>query len=124
LTPEESLSVEVRRHLSGVGALSEAKMFGGIGFMVNGNLVAAVSQRGLLLRVGKERCDVALSWPGARPMEMRGRTMEGYVYVDPSVPTNDSLKAWLDEAVAFVKTLRVRVAGAKPKNSGGPADYP
>ena len=55
---------------------------------------------------------------GARPMEMRGRTMEGYVYIDPAVPTNDVLKAWLDEAVAFVKTLPVKAAGAKPKRPG------
>jgi hypothetical protein len=41
--------------------------------------------------------------------------MEGYVYIDPPVPTNDALKAWLDEAVAFVKTLPVKTAGARPK---------
>jgi hypothetical protein len=46
--------------------------------------------------------------------------MEGYVYIDPPVPTNDALKAWLDEAVAFVKTLPVRGAGAKPKTPRGP----
>jgi hypothetical protein len=47
--------------------------------------------------------------------------MEGYVYIDPPVPTNDVLKAGLDEAVAFVKTLPVKTAGgAKPKKSRGP----
>ena len=95
--------------------MSEVKMFGGTGFLLNGNLAAAVSKRGLLLRVGKDRYRDALAWPGARPMETRGRTMEGYVYIDPPVPTNDALKAWLDEAVAFVKTLPVKAAGAKPK---------
>ena len=80
MTAEESLSVAVRGHLTGAGAMSEVKMFGGTGFMLNGNLVAAVSKRGLLLRVGKDRHRDALAWPGARPMEMRGRTMEGYVY--------------------------------------------
>jgi TfoX/Sxy family transcriptional regulator of competence genes len=115
MTAEESLSVAVRGHLSGAGAMSEVKMFGGTGFLLNGNLAAAVSKRGLLLRVGKDRYRDALAWPGARPMEMRGRTMEGYVYIDPPMPTNDALKAWLDEAVAFVKTLPVKAAGAKPK---------
>jgi hypothetical protein len=94
MTAEESLSVAVRGHLSGAGAMSEVKMFGGTGFLLNGNLAAAVSKRGLLLRVG---------------------TMEGYVYIDPPVPTNDALKAWLDEAVAFVKTLAVKAPGARPK---------
>jgi len=120
MTAEESLSVAVRGHLSGVGAMSEVKMFGGTGFMLNGNMVAAVSKRGLLLRVGKDRYRDALAWPGARPMEMRGRTMEGYVYIDPPVPTNDALKSWLDETVAFVKTLPVKAAGAKPKKPRGP----
>ena len=120
MTTEESLSVAVRSHLSGAGAMSEVKMFGGTGFMLNGNLVAAVSHRGLLLRVGKDRYRDALAWPGARPMEMRARTMEGYVYIDPPVPTTGALKAWLDEAVAFVKTLPAKAAGAKPKKPRGP----
>jgi hypothetical protein len=46
--------------------------------------------------------------------------MEGYVYIDPPVPTKDALKAWLGEAVAFVKSLPVRGAGAKPKRPRGP----
>ena len=92
MTAEESLSVPVRGHLSGAGAMSEVRMFGGTGFMLNGNMVAAVSKRGLLLRVGKDRYRDALAWPGVRPMEMRGRTMEGYVYIDPPVPTSNALK--------------------------------
>lgn len=120
MSTEESLSVAVRGHLSGAGAISEVKMFGGTGFMLNGNLVAAVSKRGLLLRLGKDRYRDAFAWPGARPMEMRGRTMEGYVYIDPPVPTMSALKAWLDEAVAFVMTLPVKAARAKPKKPRRP----
>ena len=118
---EESLSVAVRGHLSRAGVMGEVKMFGGTGFMLNRKLVAAVSKRGLLLRVGKDSYHDALAWPGARPMELRGRLMEGYVYIDPPVLTNDALKAWLDEALAFVKTLPVKAAGgAKPKKPRGP----
>jgi TfoX/Sxy family transcriptional regulator of competence genes len=118
ITPDESLSIAVRGHLSGGGVMSEVKMFGGTGFMLNGNLVAAVSKRGLLLRVGKDRYREALAWPGARSMEVRGRTMAGYVHIDPPVPMNDALKKWLGEAVAFVKILPVKGAGAKPKRPG------
>ena len=120
MTDDESLSVAVRGHLSRAGAMSEVKMFGGTGFMLNRNLVAAVSKRGLLLRVGKDRYRNALAWPGARPMEIKERTMEGYVYIDPPVPTNDALKTSLDEAVAFVKTLRIK-ARAKPNRPRCPA---
>lgn len=102
---QEKLAADIRAHLSSAGAVREVKMFGGIGFMLNGNLAAAVSKRGLLLRVGKERHDEALTKPGARPMEMRGRTMEGYVRVDPEALKGKALKTWLDEAACFVKTL-------------------
>ncbi len=120
MTTEESLNVAVRSHLSGAGAMSEVKMFGGTGFMLNGKLVAGVSKRGLLLRVGKDRYQDALGWPGARLMEMRGRTMEGYVYIDPPVPMNGALNGWLDEAVAFVKSLPAKAAAAKPRKPRGP----
>ena len=124
MTPEDSLSVAVRCHLSRAGVMSEVKMFGGTGFMLNRHLVAAVSKRGLLLRVGKDRYRDALAWPGARSMAMRGRAMEGYVYIDLPVPTNDALKGWLDEAVAFVKTLPVKATGAKPRGPDDRRDRP
>ncbi len=110
MTSEEKLAADVRAHLSAIGTISEVKMFGGISFMLNGNMVAAVSKRGLLLRVGKDRQRKALALPGARPMEMRGRTMEGYLYVDPLTVENGALKAWLDEASTFVRTLPPKVA--------------
>jgi uncharacterized protein YndB with AHSA1/START domain/TfoX/Sxy family transcriptional regulator of competence genes len=102
---QEKLAIDIRAHLSSAGSLREVKMFGGIGFMLNGNLVAAVSKRGLLLRVGKERYVAALTKPGARPVEMRGRTMAGYVFVDPQALKGKTLKTWLDGASHFVKTL-------------------
>ena len=107
----EDVIREVRAHFS--GAVSEIKMFGGIGFMLNGNMVAAVSKRGLLLRVGKARHEQALARADTRPMEMRGRTMEGYVYVDPPALTEDVLAAWLEEARAFVQTLPPKAEKAK-----------
>jgi len=80
-----------RAALSGAGAIREVKMFGGIGFMLNGNLLAGASSRGLLLRAGKDRMREALALPGARPMEMKGRTMQGYIYVDhPALQLSDT----------------------------------
>jgi TfoX/Sxy family transcriptional regulator of competence genes len=105
MTSEEKLATDIRAHLSTAGMVREVKMFGGIGFMLNGNLVAAVSKRGLLLRVGKERHGKALTKPGVRPMEMRGRVMEGYVFVDPKTLKGQALNSWLNEAAHFVKTL-------------------
>jgi TfoX/Sxy family transcriptional regulator of competence genes len=62
LEQEQELATHVRAALAGAGTLREVKMFGGIGFMLNGNLIAGASRRGLLVRVGKER-----KARGARP---------------------------------------------------------
>jgi TfoX/Sxy family transcriptional regulator of competence genes len=119
MTTGDDIAANVRAALTGIKTVSEVRMFGGIGFMLNGNLIAAASRRGLLVRVGKERQHEALSRPGARPMEMRGRVMEGYVYVDPSTLTENALQAWLRMALAFVQTLPRKASGAKPVRTKG-----
>jgi hypothetical protein len=98
------LAGAVRSALTGVKAVSEVKMFGGIGFMLNGNLLVGASKRGLLVRLGKDRQSEALAVPGTRQMEMRGRLMEGYVYVDPPIAPG-AVRRWVDLARAFVRTL-------------------
>jgi TfoX/Sxy family transcriptional regulator of competence genes len=102
---DEDLAERMRVALAGTGAVREVRMFGGLCFMLNGNMVAGTSKRGLLVRVGKEQQSDALSRPGAKRMEMTGRPMEGYVFVDPPPADDRSLQDWLALAVAFVKTL-------------------
>jgi TfoX/Sxy family transcriptional regulator of competence genes len=102
---ELELQAWVRAAVSGAGAINEVRMFGGIGFMLNGNLLAGASPRGLLLRVGSDREAEALRQPGARPMVMRGRTMPGYVYVDPPALTAASVSECLALAIPYVRTL-------------------
>jgi TfoX/Sxy family transcriptional regulator of competence genes len=116
---DQDLAANVRAALPDSGVVREVKMFGGTGFMLDGNLVAAASKRGLLLRVGKDRQPAALARPGARPMEMRGRFMEGYVYVDPIVLDDAALRAWLRLALAFVQTLPAKPPGQKSKRAKG-----
>jgi TfoX/Sxy family transcriptional regulator of competence genes len=113
MTAEDQLAADVRAALTGAGSVAEVKMFGGIGFMLNGNLVAAASKRGLLLRVGKERYAAALARPGARAVEMQERTMAGYVRVDSASLGRGDLRAWLHEAAAFVATLPPKAGGVK-----------
>jgi TfoX/Sxy family transcriptional regulator of competence genes len=109
----------VRDALSPAAAIREVKMFGGIGFMLNGNMVAAVSKRGLLLRVGKERQPLALRRPAARVMEMGGRKMEGYVHVDPKNLTANDITEWVQLASAFVRTLPRKDQDKKPPRKKG-----
>jgi TfoX/Sxy family transcriptional regulator of competence genes len=119
MTTGDDLAANVRAALAGIETVREVRMFGGIGFMLNGNMLVAASRRGLLVRVGKERHHEALLRPGARPMEMRGRVMEGYVYVDPSTLTDSALKAWIRLALAFVQTLPPKASDAKPVPTKG-----
>ena len=114
---DEELAASVRAALSGAGSVREIKMFGGIGFMLNGNLIVAASKRGLLVRVGKVRQREALARPGARPMIMRGRAMEGYIYVDPPAITAGAVKEWIKFALVFVRTLPRKASGTKVRRT-------
>ena len=119
---EEQLQSRVRAAVAGAGAVTEIRMFGGIGFMLNGNLLAGASRRGLLLRVGAEREPEALRRAGARRMVMRGRTLAGDVYVDSPALDAVSVDAWLALALPYVSTLPPkRRRKARPPSRAAPA---
>ena len=107
---DEALLARLRKMLA-TKPVTEQRMFGGTCFMLFGNMLVAASKRGLLVRVGKDAYGEALARPHARPMEMRGRPMAGYLHVLPEGTKSDAdLRGWLDLALAFVETLP-----AKPK---------
>jgi TfoX/Sxy family transcriptional regulator of competence genes len=117
---DEKLMERVRNALASSRAVTEVKMFGGIGFMLAGNMVAAASDRGLLVRVGKDAEAEALSRPGAAPMIMNGRKMAGYIRVGSALDAR-SVRAWLKLACAYVETLppkKKATAKATRKRSG------
>lgn len=114
MATNEMLAGHVRAALADVRAVREVKMFGGLGFMLRGNLVACADGRGLLVRVGEDGKEKALA-RGARPMVMNGREMSGFVWIE-GVPNARAVGAWLRLARAFVDTLP-----AKKKNSAKPA---
>ena len=114
MTADYDLAAGVRAVLAGAGTVREVKMFGGTGFMLNGNMIAAASKRGLLVRVGKDRQRDALMFPEARPMQMRGRIMEGYVHIDPPGLTDGVVQESLQLALAFVQTLPPKAPDVKP----------
>ena len=95
----------VRAALQGVASVREVKMFGGTAFMVNGHMTVAVSPRGLLVRVGPDGHDEAVKRPGIRAMQMRGRIMTGYVYVDPLPSDACGVHSWVQSALRHNRTL-------------------
>ena len=118
MADDQELAASVRAALTGAGDIREVRMFGGIGYMLNGNLVAAASRRGLLLRVGKDRQDEALVQTGARPMVMRGRTMQGYVYIDPPALNMRTIQNGVRMAVAYVKALPSKAERKSNRRTG------
>ena len=100
--------------------VSEQKMFGGTCFMLSGNMLVCASKRGLLVRLGKAQHAAAIARPHARPMEMRGKEMEGYIFVAaPATETDESLRDWLALALAYVDTLPPKDAGpGRPQRRG------
>jgi hypothetical protein len=104
---DEELADRMRQLVAGEPGLSEQKMFGGLAFLIGGNMaVAASGQGGILVRVDPGLSDELLSTTEARPMEMRGRTMDGWLRVDSEhVATNDELAKWVELGVGYARSL-------------------
>jgi TfoX/Sxy family transcriptional regulator of competence genes len=104
---DEELADRVRECMQHVGDVTEQRMFGGLGFMVGGNMaVAASSQGGLLLRCDPAGTDALVSTEGVSRMEMRGRAMDGWLRVDPSVVSeDDDLRHWVEVGVSYAESL-------------------
>ena len=86
--------------------LVEKKMFGGVGFIVHGNMACGVNKENLIVRVGPERYSTALSRPYTRLFDLTGRPMTGWVVVEPpGFESDDALETWVQEGVDFALSL-------------------
>src|SRR3954467_12246835 len=104
---DEDLANRLRELLADEEAITEKTMFGGLAFLLHGNMtVSASGQGGLLARIDPADTDSALERPPGAPMEMRGRTMHGWLRVAPEgLTTERELESWVKRSVAYVKTL-------------------
>ena len=103
---DEALAERIRQTLGGRDAVSERKMFGGIAFMVGGNMACGVIRQDLMVRVGPDAHDAAVAEPHVRPMDFGDRPMRGMVYVDPDgVRSDDELARWVDAGATFAASL-------------------
>jgi TfoX/Sxy family transcriptional regulator of competence genes len=104
---DEDLANRLRELLADEDAVTEKKMFGGLAFLVRGNMTVSASRNGgLLARIDPADTQAALARPHVALMEMGGRTMDGWVTVAPEgVKTKRQLGAWVNRSLAFVSTL-------------------
>ena len=103
----EALAERIRQQLARRKNLEEKKMFGGVGFLLNGNLLVGVRKDSLLVRLGPEQSDEALREAHVSEFSITGRgTMKGWVVVSlEGVETDDQLSVWIQRAVTFVGKL-------------------
>jgi TfoX/Sxy family transcriptional regulator of competence genes len=103
---DEGLAQRVREVLANQRDVAERKMFGGLAFLVRGNMCCGVVGEQLMVRVGPAAYDEVLSQPHASEMNFTGRPMKGFVYVEPEGLDSDaSLQAWVARATDFVRGL-------------------
>lgn len=104
---DEDLAERIRELLDKERGVAEKKMFGGLAFLVNGNMaIAASGQGGILVRVDPEESDALVAKTRAYPMEMRGRQMRGWVRVDAAnVRTKPHLSKWVKEGMTYARSL-------------------
>ena len=104
---DEQLAARIRELIAGEPGLDEKKMFGGLAFLIGGNMaVSASGQGGLMVRVDPAESDALVAGSHARPVVMRGREMQGWLRVDGEhVRTGPELAAWVERGVAFARSL-------------------
>jgi hypothetical protein len=112
---DPELAFRIRTAIAGRPGVTEKAMFGGIGFLLDGNLLVSASGRGgMLVRVGPEGHASAVAAPHASAMVMAGRGMLGYVRVEPAgVATQGAVASWIERAWKHVRTLAPKTVGAR-----------
>jgi hypothetical protein len=104
---DEELAHRIREVVEGEPDLGEKRMFGGLAFLVNGNMaVSASGQGGLLVRIDPGQADSLVDQEHVRRFEMRGREMDGWLRVDvESVETDDELRRWVGHGLTYARSL-------------------
>lgn len=103
---DQVLAQRIRSALQDVPGVQEKKMFGGVGFILQGNMACGVNGNNMIVRVGPEHHQQALALPHTRVFDMTGRPMSGWIVVEPGGLVEDAaLHQWVLQGVAFAKTL-------------------
>jgi TfoX/Sxy family transcriptional regulator of competence genes len=103
---DEALAERIRQRLGQRKGVEEKKMFGGVGFLLSGNMLVGVWEDMLVARLGPDEGDAALKAPHVRVFDITGRAMKGWVLVEAAGVADDGqLSAWIERAINFVRTL-------------------
>ena len=102
----EELERRIHDHIGDHPAVSDRKMFGGVAFMLQGNMAVGIHKDGLMVRLSPDEHESALAEPGAREFDMTGRPMRGWLVIDAETIADDAtLGAWIDRGMDFAASL-------------------
>jgi hypothetical protein len=100
------LADRIRELVAAEAGVAEQRMFGGLAFLINGNMSVAATGQGLLVRVDPDEADTLIDDEHVRPMEMRGREMRGWLRVDSAaVAASSRLEPWVARGVSYARSL-------------------
>ena len=104
---DEDLADRIRELIAGESGVAEQKMFGGLAFLIGGNMaIAASGQGGVLVRADPAESDTLVATTDAEPFEMRGRAMRGWLRVDSEhLRTDEQLATWVEVGVVYARSL-------------------
>ena len=116
-----ALANELRRQLGARNmprdALTEKRMFGGICFLLNGNMLCGAGKNGYMIRTDPARAAEAEALPGGKPVVMQGRTMKGFFWIEPAAADARVLERWLALAETYVGAMPAKAAKSTPKKA-------
>jgi TfoX/Sxy family transcriptional regulator of competence genes len=103
---DEQLADRIQDILAGQPGLEAKKMFGGVGYLVQGNMACGVHKDMLIVRVGPDAFEESMEHPHTRPFDMTGRAMKGWVMVEPpGFSSEDDLKVWVQNGLDYALSL-------------------
>jgi len=115
LAYDESLAARIRSVLASRNDIEERKMFGGVAFLIHGNMCCGVVGDTLMLRLGNEGAAQALAEPHTRPMDFTGKPLKSMVYVAAlGIAADADLNRWVGRAVSFAEALPPKQSAARP----------
>jgi TfoX/Sxy family transcriptional regulator of competence genes len=102
----QSLAERVRKVLAKRRGFTEKKMFGGVGFLLNGNICVGVWKDSLIVRLGVDEAEAALKDDNVVPFDITGKALQGWAMVEPDgLERDEQLHGWIEKAVEFVRAL-------------------
>lgn len=103
---DESAATRIRELIAGEPGIAEKKMFGGLAMLLAGNMAVGVNGESLIVRTDPAQQEALLTEPGARPFDLTGRPMNGWILVDAEGFTeDDDLQRWVDRGVTYARSL-------------------